>query len=212
MYFIQKSNMPLKKRIIHTLSLFSLIALTASVIAHEHPKIPEQKEKNLRTFFRDLLKKKVAVGGTVLMGDAARSEMNPRSNTRPLFLRDQDGFQVLPGSTTVKLYWDSESHQRWYLTVDDRTIVTEGGFAEIELPEMSSLLQHSWQLRAENKSLPVLSGYWFYSQDFSIDEASELTSILANYRTKGFYKSDSYQEVCVWMQEEMVINFNNWCL
>lgn len=191
--------------------LFSLSLLTA-VAAKEQSKTPTQAENSLKTFFSELIRKPTVVGGTVLRGEAAKGQTGAFATKIPLFLQDQDVFKVLPGSAKVSLSWDSKPYQRWYLKIDQQTLLVEGGTTEIELHLTSSSSVHTWELRSVDKSSFELSGSWFFLQGIETSEAQALTSLLANNRTLGLDQTDTYREVCLWMHKERLVNFNQWCV
>lgn len=205
-------------RLIHLvfLSWCGLMCLCASVaLAKEQTAKPtpsDRQEQSLKDFFSELLKKRAAVGGTVLRGDSAQHGFEIQGSGLPLLLNDHQAFKVLPGTTKVRLNWSSSSQQQWTLRLDQTALTVIGGSVEIDLPVPISQKLHQWELRPVGVSAPVLSGSWFFLQGLQAPDALVLNGLLARDRAAGLRGSNAYRQVCQWMHQEQLINFNEWCL
>lgn len=200
------------KSSVPVLVVLQCLLIPASLLAQAPVHQPEQADKNLKSFFSELLKKKSAVGGTVLRGDNDESPDAISSASTGLLLENQSVFKVLPGSQSVLLKWRSPAKQAWQVDLGQTSQSVQGGQALVELPNKASHSLSTWQLNPVGPAAAEMSGYWFYAQDIHADDAQELLAKLGQHRAMGLTHSSNYQAVCHWMYQEKLMDFNQWCI
>lgn len=212
--------MSIKFRMSWGLALFSfpsiLILMNPSPVLANAQAAPKQdasqQEKTLRTYFAELLKKRTIMAGTVLRGDSPEGFAGRSSQATFLTLADQVNFKVLPSSKKMRLAWESRPEQKWLLRIGEVSMLVTGGYAEVDVPATAMQELNTWELTVAQDTAKRLTGYWFYLQGVDAKESGVLTDMMASHRAQGLSDSVGYREVCQWMHQEKMLNFNEWCV